>query len=291
MRFLPFALFLGGFAATSVAQSPPPAEAGTEIVVTGNRDMEGEVRDFVGALTTATSGQLARFENAICPFAVGVSARHAQTLATRIRRIAEAVGMDAAKAGCTPNVLVVVTGDKTAFIDALLKKHPDYFGSLTDRAVRRLARSPGPAAVWHVNGPERDADGEEMSDGSDGAYVNRTTRAGSRMTAATRPQFGAAAVVVEARALEGLTTIQLADYAAMRAFARGDPSKLPGTAPTILKVLETPMGEPAPITLTAWDLAFLRSLYSAPANLSAAAQRSSIRRGVTKELEKSDRRD
>jgi hypothetical protein len=274
-------------ATAGLAQDRPAPEGAPEIVVTGTRDMEGQVRDFVGALTVAPrNGQLTRFEAAICPTAVGVPAAQKELIADRIRKIARAADIAVGKAGCTPNVLLVVTPEKGAFIDALYKKHPDYFGALSIKDVRKLGAAPGPAAVWHVDGPQLNADGVAMPEGQDGGYVNRTTRTGSRMTAGARPQFAAAAVVVETRALDGLTTTQVADYAAMRTLARTDPSKLPGTAPTILKALETPMGEEVPITLTDWDLAFLRSLYQAPNNVSASTQRTSIRRGVEKQLEK-----
>jgi hypothetical protein len=292
MRYVPIApLFCGALAlaaASAAAQTGPAADTGPEIVVTGNPDLDGQVRDFVGALTVAQSGQLSRFERSICPTAVGVSAAQKEAVVARIRQVAKAANIAVGKAKCTPNVLLVVTGDKAVFLEAMLKNHPNYFGELSAKDVRKLGRAPGPAAVWHVQGPKVSADGVELSDGSDELYVHRTTQSESRITAAARPQFAAAAVVVEAKALHGLTTIQLADYAAMRSLAKGDPSKLSGTAPTILKVLETPMGEEVPITMTPWDLAFLRSLYQAPANLSAAAQRSSISRGLIKQLEKGE---
>ena len=273
-------------AAAAAAQEKPAAEAAPEIVVTGTRDMDGQVRDFVGALTAARpGGQLTRFEAAICPAAVGVSPSQKQALAARIRRIAQAANIAVGKPGCTPNVLLVVTPEKAGFIDALYKKHPDYFGELRSKDVRKLAAAPGPAAAWHIDGPQLDADGVEIGGEGGGVAVNRTTRMGSRVGTAARPQFAAAAVVVEAKALDGLTTTQLADYAAMCTLARTDPTRLPGAAPTILKVLETPMGEEVPVTLTEWDLALLRSLYQAPPNLSAAAQRSSISRGVKERLE------
>lgn len=275
-------------AGVALAQTTPPADTGPEIVVTGNPDLDGQVRDFVGALTVAPSGQLSRFERAICPAAVGVAPGQKEAVTARIRRVAQAANIAVAKGKCTPNVLLVVTDDKAVFLEAMLKKHPDYFGDMSPKEVRKLARAPGPAAAWHVQGPKVSADGVELSEGGRDPYINRTTRVDSRITSAARPQFAAAAVVVEAKALDGLTTLQLADYAAMRAFSRGDPSKRPGTAPTILKVLETPMGEEVPITMTPWDLAFLRSLYSAPANLAAAAQRSDIARGVTKQLDKGE---
>jgi hypothetical protein len=273
----------------AAAQNRPEAEAGPEIVVTGNRDMEGQLRDFVGALTQTGPGrQLARFETAICPAAVGVSPGQKEAIAGRLRQIAEAAGLAVRKGSCTPNVLLVVTADKAGFLDALWKSYPEYFGDMSASDVRRLGRTPGPAAAWHVDGPPLSADGVKLADGGDGAYVNRTGRVSSRITAGVRPQFAAAAVVVEARALEGLTTTQIADYAAMRAFARGDPSRLPGSAPTILKVLEAPMGAEVPITLTSWDLAFLRSLYSGTPNTTAAAQRTSIRKGVEGRLRKGE---
>ena len=273
------------FAAAAAAQEQPPEEEGPGIVVTGTRDLDRQVRDFVGALAqTSTGGKLSRFESSICPTAVGVSPQQKDAIAKRIRRIAEATGIAVGSADCTPNVLVIVTSEKKAFIEALAKHHGYYFGELSKREIRRLAEEPGPAAAWQVAGAMLTADGVELPTSKDGGAVNRTTRVDSRISSGARPQFAAAAVVVEMKALDGLTTTQLADYAAMRAFTRTDPSRLAGSAPTILKVLDAPMGSEVPITMTPWDLAFLKSLYSAPKNLTAAAQRAQIGRQLKEEL-------
>ena len=70
----------------------------------------------------------------------------------------------------------------------------------------------------------------------------------------------ASLVVIQLDALRGLTTTQLADYAAMRVFARTQPSRLQrSTAPTILNIIDTPMNAQVPLTLTQWDLGFLRA--------------------------------
>jgi hypothetical protein len=117
-------------------------------------------------------------------------------------------------------------------------------------------------------------------------YLNRTMRAQSRMTAASRPHFKAAFVVVESSALKGLTVKQAADYAAMRAFANTNPHKLAGSSvPTILNILDAPMNSQVPITMTEWDLAFLRALYASPLNLYAGANRAGIARHVSKEVQ------
>lgn len=276
-------------AAPAAAQEAPQPDGDQEIVVTGNANVERQLSDFVGALTQVPGGtQLSRFESAVCPTVVGVSPAHKDAVVARMRVVAKAAGLAVGGAGCVPNVLLVVTGDKRAFLEALRAKHAYYFGEMPTSAIKRLIAEPGPAAAWQVDGPLRNADGQELSSNA-GAAINRTTRLGGRLSTGARPQFAAAAVVVESKALEGLTTIQLADYAAMRAFTRADPSKLPNSAPTILTILEAPMDSEVPITLTSWDLAFLRSFYAAQGNVSAAFQRTQIRRDVKQELEKPKR--
>lgn len=273
----------------AAAQDTREPDSDRDIVVTGNADVERQLTDFVGALTQAPAGgRLSRFETAVCPTVFGTPPAQKDAIVARIRVVAKAAGLAVGGRSCVPNVLLVVTGDKRAFLEALRRKHSYYFGEMSASAVRRLIAEPGPAAAWQVDGPLRNADGQELSS-SAGLAVNRTTRIGSRLSAGTRPQFAAAAVVVESKALEGLTTTQLADYAAMRAFTRADPSKLSASAPTILTILEAPMDSEVPITMTSWDLGFLRSFYAAPSNLTAASQRSQIRRSVTRELEKPER--
>lgn len=286
-----------GLSGAVAAQDSPQTGDDAEIVVTG-QDLDEQIRDFVGALTQAPPrGQLSRFESKVCPAAVGLTPAQKALVVARMKRVAEAAGLAVGGPKCIPNVMLMVTTDKRAFIEALERKYDFYFGEMSDREVRRLARSPGPAAAWQIDGAPLDSDGVEMGKGRAAAlpgadyYVNRTVKAPSRIAASGRPQFQAAAVVVEQGALDGLTTLQLADYAAMRAFARTDPARLPDPAPpTILKVLEAPMGSAVPLTLTAWDLAFLKGLYAASDNLFAAAQRSEIRQRIKEDLETDGKR-
>ena len=92
--------------------------------------------------------------------------------------------------------------------------------------------------------------------------------------------------------LSGLTVIQLADYAAMRAFAQVDPSRLEkSAAPTILTILDAPMGSAVPITLTEWDLAYLKALYSSTENRLAGQQRHEMGNKIARELSKQPRDD
>jgi hypothetical protein len=208
-----------------------------------------------------------------------------------MRQIAKAAGIPLGDAKCIPNVQLIVSTDKKALIEALQKRYPIYFGDLSGSAVRKLAREPGHAAAWHLNGAPLDADGVPVPGLVGAVPVKRTSRMPSRIDPATQAHFAAAVVVVESGALDGLTTTQLADYAAMRAFARIDASRIAeASAPTILKVLDAPMGSEVPITITDWDMAFLRAFYDSNGGLYAAGQRSDIRKRLRKELEKGESR-
>jgi hypothetical protein len=239
------------------------------------------VRDFVTALTPAPSGSIPRFIDHVCPIAVGLMPAQNERIAARIRRVATSVGLKVGAAGCAPNAFVIVTRDKQAFIEVLAQERPESFGSLSRRQVRQLARSPGPAAAWQLTGPV-DSNGIPLRfDEALGAYVNDTTEAASRIRTGGGQGFDASAVVIESGALEGLNATQLADYAAMRLFARLDPSRLPAPAPpTILTVLEAPMGSSVPLSMTSWDAGLLRGLYGSAINLRPGAVRSQIAREV-----------
>jgi hypothetical protein len=282
---------------TAAAQNSPQQADAPEIVVSGISDMDHEIREFVGALApTPGARQLSRFEKRpVCPLAIGIPESQKEAVTSRIRQVAAAAGILVGGKTCKPNVVVAVTQDKREFIDALRRRHPYFFEQLSPRQHRRLLREPGPASAWHVHGPLVTSDGREMPSvsGEDGGdyYVNFTMNPGSRIIIPTHPQFAAAMVVVERGALDGLTTTQLADYASMRAFAQVDTARLADSAaPTILKVLEVPMGGSVPITMTRWDFGLLRSLYASPTNLYAAAQRSAIRRDLTRELQRPETR-
>lgn len=276
--------------AAGAQQQQPQTSDGPEILVTGTRDLPDQIRDFVGALTEApVRGQLGRFEWAVCPVALGFQPAQKQAVERRLRSLAEAVGLRVGRANCRANMLVIATADKRAFLQSVWARHRRFLGGMSASEYRRLLAEPGPAAAWQQVG-RLAADGTELSDDSDsGVAINRTFTAPSRITGGARPHYEAAAVVIEGRALEGLTTTQVADYAAMRLFARTDPSRLTGSAPsTILTVLEAPMGSEVPLTMTRWDLGFLRGLYGSANNTYAPAQRGEIGRTVAEELRRSD---
>jgi len=285
-------MLLFAFAAAMTALASPPVPeaalpADQPIIVTGEKNVQKAVDDFVGSLAPGDAhGELSRFEHEVCPAVFGLAEPQAQAVEDRIRLVAKSVGIIVASGRCAPNILLLVTSDKKAFLRELQRHRADYFG-LTDRQFHDLEQQSGPAVAWQVQGPEMTADGVDLTeDTTQGVVVNRTIDRSSRITQPVHPQFETSAVVVERKALVGLTTTQLADYTAIRALTGADPARLGrSTAPTILHVLEVPIGGEAPVTMTKWDYDFLAGYYDAQRDLRATTQRSAISRGMTKKLQ------
>jgi hypothetical protein len=279
-------------ATPAAAQDAAPADQ-SAIVVTGEKNTKQAIRDFVRALTpVGSSEQISRFELSVCPAVFGLPQAQAAAIARRMRLVAQSAGLDLGSASCTPNVLVIVTAEKKALLEQLQKIRPNYFGELSTRQIIKLENSPGPAAAWQLAGSEVNSDGVEIPSDRDSAKidfeapVNSTITNPSRLTVPTRPRFVAAVVVVESAALNGLTTTQLSDYATMRTLGAADPERLQkSNAPTILRILDAPMGTEVPITMTDWDFGFLRGMYTGRRDLRTAAQRSSIGDTVAKQVE------
>jgi hypothetical protein len=272
-------------AAGQQQQQQQPDESASDIVVTGARVREEQVREFVSILSPPRGSSIPRFIDQVCPVTVGVAPAQKEAVNARLREVAAAIGLSVAGRDCAPNAFVIVVGDKRAFIELLARERGYSFGTMSRAEIGRLARSPGPAAAWQLSGPV-DANGRPLR-AVGGVYVNRTTQPPSRLRSVSPQAFDASAVVIESAALEGLTTTQVADYAAMRLFAKLDPARLPAAGPpTILTALEAPMGSEVPVTLTDWDVGLLRGLYASSTGLHASGQQSQIVRQVTRQLER-----
>lgn len=221
--------------------------------------------------------------------AAGVPDHQKAALVSRLRQVAAAVGIPVAPMTCRPNVLVVVARDKQALMQRLERKRPYFFpSSWSGGRIRSLVRDPAPVAAWHLEG-KMGRDGRNLqTDYMSGLDYQKTTQPGSRIVPSARPHFLGAIVIVDLDALNGLTTTQLADYAAMRGFARTDPRALAGSkTPTILHVIDTPMGSEMPVTMTEWDFSFLKALYASDGRNYASSQRGEMKKLVKQELEES----
>lgn len=272
------------FSMPAVAAETPAAGDETIIV---EATVERDIKEFVDAVIDVSNfDKLSRFERAICPAAAGITDAQKIAVVERIRTVAKAAGLAVGGKDCQPNVLLLVASDKKALITEFVDRYPGSMRDLSKSERRALVNSTEPAVAWHMQGALLNRDGVEIGEpGSDDAPVNRTSGSASRLTQSARPQFAAAVVVIDSAELTGLSTTQLADYAAMRAFLVSDPAKLKGTsAQSILKILDAPDDSEVPLSLTEWDLNALRGFYSVNRNTSVASQRSAVREQVKDEV-------
>ena len=277
VRSLSLLLFLGAVAAPAMAQSSAE-ERDPSIVVTGRQPLdEDRALDIVRRAAQTVDGQLARFRHPICPRVTGFETQYERIVAERIKRSAEAVGVDAGGDGCLTNLQVVIVDDGREFVELLLREHPEAFSGVSKRELRRLATDEGAARSWSVTaltnsfggtganpspssggGTVKGQGGASVTfDGS--ANVMRVYEA-SNINPSVEQALVTSWVVIETGATFGKSLTQIADYAAMRGLAMVRPAELAGSADTILALFE-PAAPAAPPEMTEFDQAYLKSLY------------------------------
>ena len=284
-----FALFAALLAAQELpaasAQSVQPSQ---DIIVEGVRRQQRreQVRQFIRSLSDVPNfGQIGKFHAPVCPAVMGLPDAQSRMVVERMKRIARAAGIRIGDASCSPNVFVIASVDKGATVDALYRSFPAYFGEMRGTEVRALALSKAPSVAWQVKGL-LSADGTQLKKAPlGGPYYNEGTNSGSRVRAGTMPQFVSSIVMIERQALTGLTVTQVADFAAMRAFADTDPARAAtAQAPTILTILDKADNQMVPLSLTHWDLGYLKSLYATSNAYYASYQRGEMEQVVEREV-------
>ena len=284
-----FALLAALFAAQGApepqASAPPSSD---EIIVEGVRQPRERVRQFIRSLDDVPSfGQIGKFHTPVCPAVMGFPDAQNLMVAERMKRVAQAAGIRVGDSECAPNVFLIASVDKGATIDALYRSYPAYFRDMAAKDVRKLIGSKEASVAWQIKGL-LSADGTVLKKSAmGGPYINEGTNSGSRIRAGTMPEFVASMVMVERSTLTGLSVTQVGDFAAMRAFADTDPHRAAASgAPTILTILDKAGDQMVPLTLTHWDLGYLKSLYATSNAYYASYQRGEMEHELVKELSK-----
>ncbi len=270
------------------AIAPSPVET-SDIVVTGERGRDRRSENFVDAIAEPSAkGQIARFEDPLCPASIGLTDSDAAIVDRRLRRVAEAAGVRTAKPGCRTNLVILVVDDRATAIAHWQKSRPDFFEGLTKREVGALAGGEEPVAAWQIvamKGADRRPVGRTESDTYDFTVHNQVVP--TRIGTTIQFEFYGAFLLVEAAALKDMTLMQLADYAAMRTLARTDATAGATQAtPTILSLFNPEGAAAAPPSLTHWDLGFLTALYRIDPAFGESAQRKAIAHIVREQVAK-----
>lgn len=215
-----------------------------------------------------------------------------------MRRVADAAGLPVAGERCRPNAVVFVVADRKKAINQWRLNRPDFFAGLTLLQINALADGDGPVAAWQVvqvKGPDGRLVGKAAPGGTQLTrlesnhyeYLIVPGAEGSRQGRQIRIEFFGSFVLIEKSAIGNVSIGQLADYAAMRTFANTDPqAAVAQPLPTILSLF-TQSAEAAPLSVTRWDLSYLKALYDTRLESRAADQQRemahSIKRDAAKE--------
>lgn len=208
-------------------------------------------------------GRMLRFETPVCPLAYGLPDQLNSEITNRMRSVAAAAGAMVMPAGCKANLLLFVPRDRKQLLAKLRQGRPEIFGRMTDLEIGALANSAGPALAWQVL-KQRGADGRELSGAwREGQPLIQESVTNSRLIPSARSVLDTSVIVLDAQSAVGLTPTELADYAIMRGLAQTrEPSGAGPGAATILTIFrDKDRGTPAALSLTAIDLAYLKSLY------------------------------
>lgn len=217
------------------------------------------------------SEPLARFQDPLCPGIVGVERNSAEAMVGLIRQNAAELGLRLDDpAGCEPNLLVMVIDDPQAYLAGLRERKPYLFQWLGKAELAKLFETPGPAHTW-TRVLVRSRDGINVWPSQSLADIPWTTMeaAHSLIYVPTRRDIDTAMVLIDRKAVQGMSVAQIADYATMRGLSGNQAERLDAPGETILNLFDAP-ADARPAGLTRSDRVFLRTLYSTMPNVPAA---------------------
>jgi hypothetical protein len=277
--------FLIGVAAIAPAADNTAAPATPDdidtVLVQGKRvPVRKSIVTFVTGITRLEGDLVSRWRDPVCPYIVTTSEKLRDYVRERLLEIAESVPVRSTrKADCAPNLFIVLTPDPDEFVEQWKQRDGGMFRWKPRAGVTRSES--GPVRTWHRADLEP-ADGSPIKtqDGQPPGFKMR----GSRIEVNAMEAMSVAVILIDANAIAQVTPQQLADYIAMRSFAKVDVTADLSSTPTILKLFAPEGGAPAAIT--DFDRAFLRALYRT--TYSPANQRLAISASMTGQMTKPD---
>ncbi|RNJ63413.1 MAG: hypothetical protein EDM03_03105 [Porphyrobacter sp. IPPAS B-1204] len=185
----------------------------------------------------------------LCLLVAADDPEFAAKVGKRIIANAREAGVRTKRGKCRPNAVIAFAPDAQGQLLEVREKTGRVYGSLYASQLDRLLETEREGFAFQLHD-------FQSADRPRGLVDNSSARA----------DMAAALVVVDAASAEGLTVVQLADYATLRLLApTGDLRTLPANADaqattTILTLLRD--REAAPAEMTRFDRAYLESLYS-----------------------------
>ena len=293
-----FALAMVLSAGAALAADPPTTPQAAKFVVSH------------GAPTPI--GQLARWEDGVCPEVTGVPDDVAGYLTSRIHDVATAVRAPVAKGvRCTTNVEIIFTNTPQTVVDTIAHNQGQLLGFYPIGDAKAAKAITRPIQAWYLTATENDrheytldtpshvggnvatahssygrAPGSYLAtEASSEAQGGRTQVSGvtgegclgGKFSRCMNSVFVHVLIVIDGKALYGRKIGPLIDYATLLALSQ--PATFDGCdeLPSILDLLsKSCAGRAAPEALSAGDLAYLAALYKTELDTELGFERSDI---------------
>lgn len=269
-------------ALTGTAMAQPAAPPVEDVTVTGTRDrlvVERFVEQF--AAPSRLTGKLARWEDGICPAAVGLKPRFLSFITDRVKQIAgDAHAPVSSDPACKPNIEIVFTTTPQALIDNVRKQNEAYLGYADSAAaVDALARVTRPIQAWYLTATV-DLRGNVLVDSAktppteitlpdpyhNPPFITVYTKQGAMSVTGTRlgdglrSGFYHVVIVADPTKLVEYEMGAVGDYIAMLALSQLSSLDTCQALPSIVNLLAAGCAQ-KPDGLTENDAAYLRGLY------------------------------
>jgi hypothetical protein len=262
------------------AQDPPPyqqAPLRLEDVEVIGRPLDTMIRNFVDHVGAPVYRRnLARWNEGVCVGVANLKGDTAQYIADRVSTVAEDLGLRPGGPGCRANIMVIAAADPSGLASTLIERSPRNFRpggpgmELGRTRLRAFQDSDRPVRWWSISLPMDSHTGQlavripggdcqhpcdTVDDFAPVIYMTTSSRISTQIV----DNLARVIVIVDAGKLEGITTLQLADYIAMVSLAQIDSEADTRAYASILNLFEDPEITPS---LSDWDLAYLQGLYS-----------------------------
>lgn len=248
----------------------PPVDTVTVEAKRNRKELENRVERFLSsAIVHHTDWAFARWRQPVCPIILGLLKEQGDLIVGRVSEIARQAGVPLAPAKCAANFLVIATPEPYTLIDKWRGRNPRMFDTrYGETPFKRFLNVSRPVRVWY-NAEFMLSDRTPFwadtanEDGSTKLIYTRPRHLGGLMHYLDVREINTAIIIIDTNMLHDITVGRLAAYIAVVGLAEINLDRDLGDAPTILRLFRTG-AQSFDGTLSIWDQAFLKSLYSTP---------------------------
>ncbi len=278
----------------AAAQTPAPAPAAEPETVYSeaqhDKDLDASRWVIENLLRPSFSldGQYARWKQPVCPHVYGLKLLPAWFVEHRIREVAEMIGAPLDREDpCIPNIGIILSTDPQASLMSIADAAP-----LLIQGGNQKLEVKYPVQAWYASFLDN-SDGRKLIDipwEMVQPPLDGPPRIGgvssNRLYTNVVPEMAAATVLVDSKAVVGMTLGELADYLAFMTLAQAGQHGECMPAPSIANLLleKCPAGDKTH-SLSHVDMAMLAALYEVP-DFPEGLQKQRIVGAIRRDLEK-----